>query len=145
MPGKPVNIPGTGTFQRIITGQAGPHMAPAHPTGPGRQAGRHATGQRGRRSAGEIDNASAFADVDPDTGTLPALVYGELPGTIRDGTPLAIAVNGRIGAVTQATWADKQGRRFAALVADERLFVPGANTLDVYEVAGDELRRLPNA
>jgi hypothetical protein len=74
---------------------------------------------------------------------LPALVYGELPSTIRDGTPLAIAVNGTIGAVTQATWADKKGRRFAALVQDEGLFVPGANTVSVYEVAGDQLRRLP--
>ncbi|MDG4826529.1 sulfatase-like hydrolase/transferase [Asanoa sp. WMMD1127] len=145
VPGKPVNVSDTGTFQKIITGRAGPHMAPRiHPELIGQPVDAHrvseTTGPRVK-----IDNASAFADVAPDTGVLPALVYGELPGAVRDGTPLAIAINGRIGAVTQATWADKQGRRFAALVPDEGLFRPGSNDVAVYEVTGDGLRRLPNA
>ncbi|GIF67549.1 hypothetical protein Ais01nite_55840 [Asanoa ishikariensis] len=145
LPGKPVNIPDTGTFQRIITGQAGPHMAlPIRPDLIGKQIDTlRVSGTAGPRV--KIDNASAFADVAPDTGRLPALVYGHLPATIRDGTPLAIAVNGRIGVTTKATWADKQGRRFAALVSDEGLFRPGANTVELYEIAGDELRRLPIA
>jgi hypothetical protein len=145
VPGKPVNIPDTDTFPRIITGTAGPHMAPViRPDLIGKPVDTlRVSGTTGPRV--KIDNASAFADVAPETGRVPALVYGHLPASIRDGTPLAIAVNGRIGVTTQATWADKQGRRFAALVSDERLFVPGTNTVDLYEVAGDELKRLPNA
>ncbi|GIF71970.1 hypothetical protein Asi02nite_14880 [Asanoa siamensis] len=144
LPGKPVEIDDSTTFQKIISGQAGPHLDP--PVRPD-LIGRDVEALRVSEKPGarvKIDNASAFADVTPGTGRLPALVYGELPATVRDGTPLAIAVNGRIGAVTQATWADKQGRRFAALVTDEGLFVAGANTVAVYEVAGDELRRFRN-
>ncbi|SNT59219.1 Arylsulfatase A [Asanoa hainanensis] len=145
LPGKPVNIPDTTTFPKIISGQAGPHMAPViRPDLIGKQISTLRVSEKGGPRV-KIDNASAYADVAPDTGRLPALVYGHLPSTIRDGTPLAIAVNGRIGVTTQATWADKQGRRFAALVSDEGLFKPGANTVELYEIAGDELRRLPNA
>ncbi|GAA1889219.1 hypothetical protein GCM10009687_67200 [Asanoa iriomotensis] len=142
VPGKPVNISDTTTFPKIISGQAGPHMAPRiRPDLVGKRVDTLKVSEAvGPRVT--IDNASAFADVAPETGVLPALVYGDLPSTVRDGTPLAIAVNGTIGAVTQATWADKQGRRFAALVQDEGLFVPGTNSVDVYEVAGNELRRL---
>ena len=64
-------------------------------------------------------------------------MYGSLPPEIADGTPIAVAVNGTIGAVTRAGFEDKQGRRFAALVADESLFVPGRNTLELYEVTAD--------
>ncbi|MEV0715504.1 sulfatase-like hydrolase/transferase [Asanoa sp. NPDC050611] len=142
LPGKPVNVSDTTTFQKIISGQAGPHMAARiRPELVGKKIDT-LTVSEGAGLRVKIDNASAYADVAPETGVLPALVYGELPDTIRDGTPLAIAVNGTIGAVTQATWADKQGRRFAALVQDEGLFVPGTNTVAVYEVAGDQLRRL---
>ncbi|HZB20022.1 MAG TPA: hypothetical protein VE463_09290, partial [Blastococcus sp.] len=56
---------------------------------------------------------------------------------IADGTPIAVAVNGTIGAVTRAGFADKQGRRFAALVRDEKLFVPGENRLELYAVTAD--------
>ncbi|MEV4537037.1 sulfatase-like hydrolase/transferase [Asanoa sp. NPDC049518] len=144
LPGKPVNISDSTTFPDIISGTAGPHMAPAiRPDLIGKQIDTlRVSATPGPRV--KIDNASAYADVAPDTGRLPALVYGHLPATIRDGTPLAIAVNGRIGVTTQATWADKQGRRFAALVSDEGLFRPGANTVELYEIAGDELRRLPS-
>ena len=145
LPGKQVEIPDTGTFQKIISGQAGPHMAPRiRPDLIGRRVDT-LTVSEGAGPNIKVDDADAFADVEPETGTLPALVYGELPSKIRNGTPIAIAVNGKIGAVTQATWADKKGRRFGALVPDETLFVPGANTLTIYEVAGGVLRRLPNA
>ena len=143
LPGKPVNIPDTGTFAKIISGQAGPHMPDRIRPDLVGEAVDDLPVSEAPGPAVTVGNARTFADVEPDTGMLPALVYGELPPEVADGTPLAIAVNGRIGATTQATWADKQGRRFAALVTDEGLFRPGANDLAIFEVDGGELKRLP--
>ncbi|MFF0253322.1 sulfatase-like hydrolase/transferase [Micromonospora zamorensis] len=90
-----------------------------------------------------IADLAAFTAMDPDTGTLPALVWGDVPDRIPDGTLLAVAVNGRIGAVVPVVPADPGGRRFAALLTDDRLFRAGTNQLDVYEIATDgTLRRL---
>ncbi|WP_433554319.1 sulfatase-like hydrolase/transferase [Micromonospora zamorensis] len=90
-----------------------------------------------------VADLAAFTAMDPDTGTLPALVWGDVPDRIPDGTLLAVAVNGRIGAVVPVVPADPGGRRFAALLTDDRLFRAGTNQLDVYEIATDgTLRRL---
>ncbi|RZT78236.1 arylsulfatase A-like enzyme [Micromonospora violae] len=90
-----------------------------------------------------VADLAAFTAADPDTGTLPALVWGDVPDRIPDGTLLAVAVNGRIGAVVPVVPADPGGRRFAALLADDKLFHAGTNTLDVLQVAPDgTLRRL---
>ncbi|MFF0234038.1 sulfatase-like hydrolase/transferase [Micromonospora sp. NPDC005254] len=91
----------------------------------------------------QVADLAAFRATDPDTGTLPALVWGDVPDAIPDGTLLAVAVNGRIGAVVPVVPADPGGRRFAALLTDDRLFRAGTNQLDVYQVAADgTLRRL---
>ncbi|MFI6270598.1 sulfatase-like hydrolase/transferase [Micromonospora zamorensis] len=90
-----------------------------------------------------VADLAAFTAMDPDTGALPALVWGDVPDRIPDGTMLAVAVNGRIGAVVPVAPADPGGRRFAALLTDDRLFRAGTNQLDVYEIATDgTLRRL---
>ncbi|MEU1587814.1 sulfatase-like hydrolase/transferase [Micromonospora sp. NPDC005710] len=90
-----------------------------------------------------VADLAAFTATDPDTGTLPALVWGDVPDRIPDGTLLAVAVNGRIGAVVPVVPADPGGRRFAALLADDKLFHAGTNTLDVFQIATDgTLRRL---
>ncbi|MFG1916784.1 sulfatase-like hydrolase/transferase [Micromonospora sp. NPDC048898] len=90
-----------------------------------------------------VADLAAFTATDPDTGTLPALVWGDVPDRIPDGTLLAVAVNGRIGAVVPAVPADPGGRRFAALLTDDRLFHAGNNQLDVFQVTTDgTLRRL---
>ncbi|MGC5310985.1 sulfatase-like hydrolase/transferase [Micromonospora zamorensis] len=90
-----------------------------------------------------VADLAAFTAMDPDTGTLPALVWGDVPDRIPDGTMLAVAVNGRIGAVVPVVPADPGGRRFAALLTDDRLFRAGTNQLAVYEIATDgTLRRL---
>ncbi|MGC4846420.1 sulfatase-like hydrolase/transferase [Micromonospora sp. DT15] len=90
-----------------------------------------------------VADLAAFTATDPDTGTLPALVWGDVPDRIPDGTLLAVAVNGRIGAVVPVVPADPGGRRFAALLADDKLFHAGTNQLDVFQVATDgTLRRL---
>ncbi|MFG2049926.1 sulfatase-like hydrolase/transferase [Micromonospora sp. NPDC048935] len=90
-----------------------------------------------------VADLAAFTATDPDTGTLPALVWGDVPDRIPDGTLLAVAVNGRIGAVVPAVPPDPGGRRFAALLTDDRLFRAGNNQLDVFQVTTDgTLRRL---
>lgn len=94
-----------------------------------------------------VTNLADFRDVRPDSGALPALVHGTLPSTVRPGTPVAIALNGRIGAVVLAV-PDQVGTiRFVGLVPDESFFVPGANQLELFEIlpGNTELRRMPLA
>ncbi|MER7475854.1 sulfatase, partial [Micromonospora sp. NPDC000018] len=100
-------------------------------------------GDRPGGGTARVAGLSAFRAVDPDTGRLPAAVWGDVPDEVPDGTLLAVAVNGRVGAVVPVVARDAGGRRFAALVADDRLFHAGENRLDVYRVAVDgTLRRL---
>jgi hypothetical protein len=100
-------------------------------------------GDRPTGGAATVADLAAFRAVDPAHGELPALVWGTVPATVPDGTRLAVAVNGTVGAVVPVVPADPGGRRFAALLTDDRLFVPGANRFDLYRVAADgTLRRL---
>ncbi|MFI7576738.1 sulfatase-like hydrolase/transferase [Micromonospora sp. NPDC049497] len=100
-------------------------------------------GDRPLGGTAEVARLGAFRAVDPDAGQLPALVWGDVPDDVPDGTSLALAVNGRVGAVVPVVPRDTGGRRFAALLADDRLYQAGANRLDVYRVAPDgSLRRL---
>ncbi|MEV1332338.1 sulfatase-like hydrolase/transferase [Micromonospora costi] len=94
-------------------------------------------GQRPAGGSARVADLAAFRATDPDTGTLPAMVWGDVPDAVPDGTLLAVAVNGRVGAVVPVTPRDPGGRRFAALIADDRLFHAGSNQLDVYQVAAD--------
>ncbi|MGC5028644.1 sulfatase-like hydrolase/transferase [Micromonospora sp. DT229] len=75
-----------------------------------------------------------FRAVDPDSGELPALIWGTLPEEVPDGTLLAVAVNGTVASVVPVVAPDPGGRRFAALLADDRFFQAGANRLDLYLV-----------
>ncbi|WP_089022191.1 sulfatase-like hydrolase/transferase [Micromonospora coriariae] len=128
-PGEPVTFPGGVP--------APPPLPPPHPlVGTEVRAGPAGGSAR-------VADLAAFRATDPDTGTLPALVWGDVPDRIPDGTLLAVAVNGRIGAVVPVVPADPGGRRFAALLTDDQLFRAGTNQLDVYQVAADgTLRRL---
>ncbi|MFU8852494.1 sulfatase-like hydrolase/transferase [Micromonospora sp. SL1-18] len=83
-----------------------------------------------------VANLAAFRAVDP-AGDLPALVWGTVPASVPDGTKLAVAVNGTVGAVVPVVPRDKGGRRFAAFLPDDRLFAAGANRLDIYRVNAD--------
>ncbi|MEU4439964.1 sulfatase-like hydrolase/transferase [Micromonospora chalcea] len=90
-----------------------------------------------------VANRDAFDAVDPARGGLPALVWGTVPDDVPDGTRLAVAVNGTVGAVAPVVPPDAGGRRFAAFLPDDRLFAAGANRLDLYRVGDDgALRRL---
>ncbi|HLU32445.1 MAG TPA: sulfatase-like hydrolase/transferase [Natronosporangium sp.] len=101
----------------------------AHPRGP-------------RAGWVEVDNADAFQEVDLDSGVVPALVHGTLASSVPGGTPLAIAVNGTIGAVVPVV-AEGADRRFGALIEDTSLFVPGENRLELFVVTdGATLQQL---
>lgn len=100
-------------------------------------------GDRPGGGTATVANLAAFRAVDPAHGELPALVWGTVPASVPDGTRLAVAVNGTVGAVVRVVPPDPGGRRFAAFLPDDRLFAAGANRLDVYRVDGaGGLRRL---
>jgi hypothetical protein len=81
-----------------------------------------------------VANLSDFASVDASLRTVPALVYGSMPAAVRTGALLAVAVNGRIGAVVPVLAERPDVPRFAAMVADPSLFTPGANRLELFLV-----------
>ncbi|MEH1057466.1 sulfatase-like hydrolase/transferase [Micromonospora sp. CPCC 206171] len=100
-------------------------------------------GDRPTGGTATVANRAAFDHVDPAAGELPALVWGTVPREVPDGTLLAVAVNGRVGAVVPVVPRDKGGRRFAALLSDDHLYRAGTNRLDLYRVGADgDLRRL---
>ncbi|MEO3819976.1 sulfatase-like hydrolase/transferase [Plantactinospora sp. B24E8] len=140
-PDRPMSVPGS-TFADVVSGRARPVLPdPPRPELVGRAVAGFPVGP----PAGTVslDNRAEFDRIDPDGGRLPVLVSGSVPASVPDGTLLAVAVNGRIGAVTPVLRPDRKGHRFAALMPDESLFVPGRNRLDVYQLAdGSVLRPL---
>ncbi|MEJ3747648.1 sulfatase-like hydrolase/transferase [Actinomycetes bacterium KLBMP 9797] len=155
-PGKPLPIDGAKHFAAVQRGTSARPELPAPPapelvgrpvstltvTGGGAAAA-DAAGTGGGGATASVVNRDAFAAVDPASGTLPALVTGTVAKSVSDGTALAVAVNGRIGAVVRVNPPDEAGRRFGALLTDETLFRAGANELALYEiVSGTELRQL---
>jgi hypothetical protein len=89
----------------------------------------------GAATARATVNLGATFTVDPESGTIPAMIYGRVKG-VPAGTPIAVAVNGTIGAVP-ISFADIEGKeiRFAGLVFDER-FKTGKNMLELFVVEG---------
>jgi Sulfatase len=75
---------------------------------------------------------SLFDAVDPDSEFVPSYVEGALTGGLAARLDLAIALNGRIAAVTR-TFAEDGQTKFAALVPEQSLR-PGPNTVDVFSV-----------
>ncbi|MDM4718847.1 sulfatase-like hydrolase/transferase [Micromonospora sp. WMMA1363] len=96
-----------------------------------------AVGNRPTGGTATVGDLAAFRNVDPDIGELPAVVWGDLPDTVPNGTMLAVAVNGRVGTVVPVVPRDAGGRRFAALIVDDRLYQVGVNHLDLLLVAAD--------
>jgi sulfatase-like protein len=84
--------------------------------------------------AADVENADSFEDVDLDSGVVPGLVHGTLPEAVPVNTPLAIAVNGRIGAMVPVVDGPEGRHRFAGLVEDPDLFVAGENRLELFLV-----------
>lgn len=116
--------------------------SPPAPPPPDPLLGTH-VGEKPSGGTATVADLAAFRDVDPAHGELPALVWGTVPASVPDGTRLAVAVNGTVGAVVPVVRPDPGGRRFAALLPDDRLFAAGSNRLDLYRVEADgTLRRL---
>jgi hypothetical protein len=124
-----VTVPGPANFAKVLRGSAGRPAALATPRAD--LIGKSTTELPVSKSGATVSNADDFRAVDPSSGTVPALVYGTVPSSVPAGTLLAVAVNGRVAAVTQVGKADKEGHRFGALITDESVFRTGENQVDV--------------
>ena len=84
-----------------------------------------------------VDALPLMRNVDPEADFVPAHITGAV-ARLPDRAPppvLAITLNGRVAAVTRPYPFPVAGRRGAwETVIDPRRFVPGANSLEVYEV-----------
>jgi hypothetical protein len=103
-----------------------------------RQLGRDVAGVEARSAdvTVGIENRGAFLDVRPGAGMSPARISGTVSsGRLDAGVELAVAVNGRVRALT-SWFRDADGeQRFRALVP-ESSFHAGRNSVDVYAVGG---------
>jgi hypothetical protein len=103
--------------------------------------GRDAQGLAGGSSQGSftLDQEAAYDDLNPEAEIFPSLVGGELSG-IEPQTVLAVAINGRVTAVTRSYERD-DSIRFYAMVPPTA-FRPGSNSIEVYVVEGERLAPL---
>jgi len=82
-----------------------------------------------------IDQAAELSAVDPSSGEIPSYVKAATPG-LPAGTPVAVALNGRLVATT-ATWDETaSGRVVTAVNLPSGDFVEGANTVTFREITG---------
>lgn len=89
----------------------------------------------------QIEEEGAYGNVRLDSPIVPARIVGQIKRpSLEHGTPLAVAVNGRIAAMTRAFIAHGQ-TRFAALVSEQQ-FRSGRNIVSIYRVerAGSRFR-----
>jgi hypothetical protein len=90
----------------------------------------------------EVFGIGEYADVQPGSGYVPALVRGWVRGGNPADRTIAIALNGRIQATAPTFPAmGPKGIHFTALLPPAELR-PGDNRLEVFEVVGDGLRPL---
>ena len=82
----------------------------------------------------QLDLRSGLASFSPGSATVPAFVTGRLSGSVVGGELVAIAVNGRIAAVTKS-YRDGEEIRLGAMVSPDFLR-PGANKVEALAVTG---------
>ena len=84
-----------------------------------------------------------LADVRPGSGIVPTQIAGDLRGG-RPGAKraLAVAVDGRIEAVGRSFYLQGDPVEHFALMVPESALRPGRNSVELFEVAGGQLRRL---
>ena len=90
-----------------------------------------------RPGSGEItiDSIAALGNVDPDASFIPSRIAGSAVVEGSETPTLAIVVNGIVAATTVPYTFPIDGRRnLWEVIVDPRLFVPGANAIDVVEV-----------
>jgi hypothetical protein len=95
------------------------------------------------RESVEISGRELLNVVDPATDLIPSYITGTLGGRHSDQQDLAVAVNGRIEAVTRS-YTEFGSTKFAALVP-ERALHAGANDVSVFAVFGNVLEELPGS
>ena len=89
-----------------------------------------------------IKGLERFEKVNLEAGEVPALVVGQAPAGMAEGTKLALALNGQITTVAEVAPEGKdKALRFGGVLAGE-LFRSGPNQLEVLVIDGDRLRRL---
>ena len=93
------------------------------------------------RSGGvQLANQNLLQTVDLRSNLIPTWIQGDLSGGVETGDDLAVAVNGRIAAVTEAFEAD--GRtKFAAMVPESSMH-DGRNAVSVFVVHDGQLEEL---
>jgi hypothetical protein len=94
-----------------------------------------------RGSGARFAQASEYRNVDLRSPTIPVHVTGYLNGT-PTGRTIAIAVNGKIGAVTNSFHLTTGKQTIFAAMTPESLWRQGRNRVEVFEVAGTTLRSL---
>ena len=87
-----------------------------------------------------LDAPDTFANVRPDSGFVPGLVSGRIEPNARDGTELAVAVDGFVRATTW-TFTHRSATRFSALI-HERWLPAGSHRIDVYAI--ESSRKAPD-
>jgi hypothetical protein len=81
-----------------------------------------------------LNDPEKFQDVDPNGGTVPALISGALTPSASDApVAIAVSVNGTIGAVGLTFTQGDTPQTFATVVSDS-LFQPGTNRVRLYQV-----------
>jgi hypothetical protein len=91
----------------------------------------------------EVDIAPFFGAVNRSTGVVPAMIEGELSGDVEPASAVALALNGRIGAVSPVFPDVDAPNAFVGLLP-EAWFRDGKNDLQLYLVsttAGDRTAR----
>jgi hypothetical protein len=82
-----------------------------------------------------LEEPAQFENVRPGSLFVPARIVGSIQHSPVDGgTPLAVAVNGRIAAVTESF--DRPGADTFAVLVPAAVFRGGKNSVDVYAVEG---------
>ena len=139
-PGHRVAVAGPGNLAKVLRGWD--PLVPTLPELVGRRVDELPVSDGG--PVARVSSLASFRNVQPASGTIPALVYGLVAPDLPDDSRIAIAVNGRIGAVATTALQRADRRWFAGLIENQRLFVAGANKLELFLVGQDgrSLRRL---
>jgi hypothetical protein len=107
--------------------------------------GQPVDGLAGLAAGGPTFESYGESDYDPDSPFAPVRVYGRIHGAPA-GQEVAVAVNGRIVAVTRSF--EHDGETLVSAVTPEDAYRPGANSVRVYVVTGSgegtALRELPS-
>lgn len=112
---------------------AGPHRALF-----GRETHTFITGAKAAVTARAVPGFT----VDKASGTVPALLWGDLSGSLGTTTWLAVSVNGTIAGSVVAAPSRKDGSwHFVGIVSDEH-FTPGRNDVRLWTVDGNTLHPL---